>query len=58
MTDASVLHHNPQLNADGELAHLLSTDGLPRGILTQILVVLLIGSMVFGTLLTALPLLY
>lgn len=29
-----------------------------KRLLTQILVVLLIGSMVFGTLLTALPLLY
>ena len=28
---------NPQLNANGELAHLLSIDGLPRSILTQIL---------------------
>lgn len=28
---------NPQLNANGELAHLLSIDGLPRAILTQIL---------------------
>jgi len=28
---------NPQLNAHGELTHLLSTDGLPREILTQIL---------------------
>ena len=38
MTDAvDSLHHNPQLNANGELAHLLSTDGLPREILTQIL---------------------
>lgn len=29
--------HNPQLNANGELAHLLSIDGLPRSILAQIL---------------------
>ena len=29
--------HNPQLNAHGELNHLLSIDGLPRSILTQIL---------------------
>ena len=29
--------HNPQLNDHGELTHLLSTDGLPREILTQIL---------------------
>ena len=36
MTDAA-LNRNPQLNARGELAHLLSTDGLPREILTQIL---------------------
>lgn len=36
MTDAA-LNRNPQLNAHGELAHLLSTDGLPREILTQIL---------------------
>ena len=28
---------NPQLNANGDLAHLLSIDGLPRSILTQIL---------------------
>ena len=28
---------NPQLNRHGELIHLLSTEGLPRGILTQIL---------------------
>ncbi|WP_301100983.1 aspartate carbamoyltransferase catalytic subunit [Propionivibrio sp.] len=31
------LHHNPQLNADGELTHLLSIDGLPREALTNIL---------------------
>lgn len=29
--------HNPQLNANGKLRHLLSTDGLPREILLQIL---------------------
>ncbi|TVT76606.1 MAG: aspartate carbamoyltransferase catalytic subunit [Denitromonas halophila] len=29
--------HNPQLNAHGELQHLLSLDGLPREILTAIL---------------------
>ncbi|XZG70964.1 aspartate carbamoyltransferase catalytic subunit [Chitinibacteraceae bacterium HSL-7] len=29
--------HNPQLNAHGELIHLLTTEGLPRRILTQIL---------------------
>ena len=29
--------HNPQINAHGKLAHLLSTDGLPREILIQIL---------------------
>lgn len=28
---------NPQLNSHGELKHLLSTDGLPRGILNHIL---------------------
>ena len=28
---------NPQLNANGELAHLLSIDGLPRDVLVQIL---------------------
>ena len=28
---------NPQLNANGELQHLLSTEGLPREILLQIL---------------------
>src|SRR5258706_3107310 len=29
--------HNPQLNANGELQHLLSIEGLPREILAQIL---------------------
>ncbi|WP_028357163.1 aspartate carbamoyltransferase catalytic subunit [Brackiella oedipodis] len=29
--------HNPQLNKDGELTHLLSTEGLPRRIIEQIL---------------------
>ncbi len=29
--------HNPQLNANGELTHLLSTEGLPRNILLHIL---------------------
>ena len=29
--------HNPQLNKNGELTHLLSTEGLPAAILTQIL---------------------
>jgi len=29
--------HNPQLNANGELNHLLSIDGLPRDVLTHIL---------------------
>ncbi len=29
--------HNPQLNAHGELTHLLSIDGLPREVLVQIL---------------------
>ncbi|MBT9609454.1 MAG: aspartate carbamoyltransferase catalytic subunit, partial [Aquabacterium sp.] len=28
---------NPQLNAHGELIHLLSTEGLPKAILHQIL---------------------
>ena len=28
---------NPQLNAHGELIHLLSTEELPRAVLTQIL---------------------
>jgi aspartate carbamoyltransferase catalytic subunit len=28
---------NPQLNAHGELIHLLSVEGLPREVLTQIL---------------------
>ena len=28
---------NPQLNADGKLQHLLSTEGLPREVLTHIL---------------------
>ncbi len=31
------LARNPQLNSNGELHHLLSTEGLPREILTQIL---------------------
>ena len=30
-------HRNPQLNRNGELIHLLSIDGLPRAVLTQIL---------------------
>ena len=30
-------HHNPQLNRHGELIHLLSTEGLPRDIITRIL---------------------
>ncbi len=29
--------HNPQLNKHGELQHLLTLDGLPRSIITQIL---------------------
>ena len=29
--------HNPQLNKDGELTHLLSVEGLPKRILEQIL---------------------
>ncbi|MGL4604803.1 MAG: aspartate carbamoyltransferase catalytic subunit [Iodobacter sp.] len=29
--------HNPQLNSQGELIHLLTTEGLPKRILTQIL---------------------
>ncbi|QZA82417.1 aspartate carbamoyltransferase catalytic subunit [Deefgea piscis] len=29
--------YNPQLNAQGELIHLLTTEGLPRRVLTQIL---------------------
>src|SRR5574343_1100064 len=29
--------HNPQLNKNGELIHLLSTEGLPKSVLTQIL---------------------
>jgi aspartate carbamoyltransferase catalytic subunit len=28
---------NPQLNAHGELIHLLSTEGLPKDIITRIL---------------------
>ena len=28
---------NPQLNKHGELVHLLSIEGLPKGILTHIL---------------------
>ncbi|HUQ76904.1 MAG TPA: aspartate carbamoyltransferase catalytic subunit, partial [Burkholderiales bacterium] len=31
------MQRNPQLNAKGELQHLLSIEGLPREILTQIL---------------------
>ena len=31
------LNSNPQLNTNGELHHLLSTEGLPAGILRQIL---------------------
>ncbi len=29
--------HNPQLNKNGELIHLLTTEGLPRDILNQVL---------------------
>ena len=29
--------HNPQLNRTGELIHLLSIDGLPQPVITQIL---------------------
>ena len=29
--------HNPQLNKDGQLTHLLSVEGLPQATLTQIL---------------------
>ncbi|MBL8506700.1 MAG: aspartate carbamoyltransferase catalytic subunit, partial [Methylobacillus glycogenes] len=29
--------HNPQLNAQGQLQHLLSIEGLPKRILTDIL---------------------
>ncbi len=29
--------HNPQVNKNGELAHLLSIEGLPKAILNQIL---------------------
>ncbi len=29
--------HNPQLNREGQLTHLLSVEGLPQQILTQIL---------------------
>ncbi|WP_233702064.1 aspartate carbamoyltransferase catalytic subunit [Iodobacter ciconiae] len=32
-----MLMYNPQLNAQGELIHLLTTEGLPKRILTQIL---------------------
>ena len=32
-----LVHRNPQLNAHGELIHLLSIEGLPRAVLTQIL---------------------
>ena len=31
------MQRNPQLNANGELQHLLSIEGLPREILVQIL---------------------
>src|SRR5258706_9406388 len=34
----STVQNNPQLNANGELQHLLSIEGLPREILEQILV--------------------
>jgi aspartate carbamoyltransferase catalytic subunit len=33
----ALLHQNPQLNAHGELTHLLSIDGLPREVLIRIL---------------------
>ena len=36
-TLAAVQQANPQLNAHGELIHLLSIEGLPRAVLTQIL---------------------
>ncbi|HRC38749.1 MAG TPA: aspartate carbamoyltransferase catalytic subunit, partial [Rubrivivax sp.] len=32
-----LMRRNPQLNAHGELIHLLSIEGLPRAVLTQIL---------------------
>ena len=35
--DSDAVKRNPQLNAKGELQHLLSIEGLPREILTQIL---------------------
>ncbi|NIO38832.1 MAG: aspartate carbamoyltransferase catalytic subunit, partial [Burkholderiales bacterium] len=33
----SAVNHNPQLDSDGRLAHLLSIEGLPREILIEIL---------------------
>src|SRR5690348_5497311 len=36
MIDTSVMR-NPQLNRNGELTHLLTLEGLPREIVTQIL---------------------
>ena len=32
-----LMRRNPQLNAHGELIHLLSIEGLPKAVLTQIL---------------------
>jgi len=37
MANAAPAQHNPQLNAAGELTHLLSIDGLPREALIRIL---------------------
>ncbi len=34
---SKALAHNPQLNADGALTHLLSIDGLPREVLLRVL---------------------
>src|SRR5262249_33058647 len=34
---AMLMRRNPQLNSHGELIHLLSIEGLPRAVLTQIL---------------------
>ena len=34
---AMLYKRNPQLNKNGELIHLLSTEGLPKDILTQVL---------------------
>ncbi len=37
MTDMNARSRNPQLDADGELTHLLTLEGLPEAVITQIL---------------------